>query len=78
MLSINWWVLVNSTGKIFPIKKKKVGNVGQKINGFAQVAISNTQKENYSGQHVFLLWEILMDVFKIIVNYSYKESFYGK
>ena len=55
-----------------------MGNVGQKINGFAQVAISNTQKENYSGQHVFLFWEILMNVFKAIVNYSYKESFYGK
>ena len=55
-----------------------MGNVGQKINGFAQVAISNTQKENYSGQHVFLFWEILIDVFRAIVNYSYKESFYEK
>ena len=55
-----------------------MGNVGQKNNGFAQVAISNTQKENYSGQDVFLFWEILIDVFRAIVNYSYKESFYGK
>ena len=37
-----------------------------------QLAISNTQKENYSGQQVFLFWEMLIDVFRAIVNNSFK------
>ena len=49
-----------------------MGNAGQKNNGFAQVAISNTQKENYSGQQVFLFWEMLIDVFRAIVNNLFK------
>ena len=72
MLSINGWVSISLTGKKIFYKKKKVGNVGQKNNGFAQVAISNTQKENYSGQQVFLFWEMLIDVFRAIVNNSFK------
>ena len=49
-----------------------MGNVGQKNNGFAQVVISNTHKENYSGQQIFLFWEMLIDVFMTIVNNSFK------